>query len=185
MDDKRFDGMARALAAGRSRRSVLKGLVGLTGGAAVATVAGERADAAWSTLICLPDGSGGYTKRLVPTAAAPFYIQRYNAVYPDASGSCFEEPCPAFFARDGGACIVPCQRGTCEGCDYCGATPSGEAYCLEGDWQWDCDEVCTADTDNCSPCLYVLDSNGLPACASGSGACVTETATMVSCFSSS
>ena len=38
MDNKRFDSLTKALASGQSRRSVIKGLLGLGGAAAVATV---------------------------------------------------------------------------------------------------------------------------------------------------
>jgi hypothetical protein len=45
MDDRKFDSLTKALASGHSRRSILKGLLGLGGGAVAAAVAGEEADA--------------------------------------------------------------------------------------------------------------------------------------------
>src|SRR5262245_18680249 len=76
MDDDRFDSLARSLAAGRSRRAMLKGMLGL-GGAVVVTAAAlpDHADAArrgfsgpvlptpcvpsCSGTTCGPDGCGG------------------------------------------------------------------------------------------------------------------------------
>ncbi len=46
MDDRRFDDVIRALGSGASRRTVLRGLLGLGAGAATASVASERASAA-------------------------------------------------------------------------------------------------------------------------------------------
>ena len=45
MDDRRFDSLTRALASGRSRRSLLKGLLGLGGSAAAVTLVSDDADA--------------------------------------------------------------------------------------------------------------------------------------------
>ena len=42
MEDRTFDSLAKALAQGRSRRSLLKGMLGLGGAAAVGDVAGVR-----------------------------------------------------------------------------------------------------------------------------------------------
>ena len=80
MDHDRFGALTRKMAAGRSRRSVLKGLLGVGGAAVMATVNSERAEAAWSTLVCLPDGQGDYLQRLIPTAAVPLYVSRYGAL---------------------------------------------------------------------------------------------------------
>jgi hypothetical protein len=47
MDDRRFDSLVRSLAAGRSRREILKGVLGLGGAAVVgAAVASNHAEAA-------------------------------------------------------------------------------------------------------------------------------------------
>ncbi len=46
MDDRRFDALVRQLASGQSRRSVLKGLLGLTGVALAGSAATESTDAA-------------------------------------------------------------------------------------------------------------------------------------------
>ncbi len=47
IDDRRFDSLAKSLAAGKSRRSVLKGLLGLGGAAVVGgTLSGQETDAA-------------------------------------------------------------------------------------------------------------------------------------------
>lgn len=90
MDGRKFDDVTRMMPQSRSRRAVLKGLFGLSVAAvATAKVGGGDADAAWSTLICLPIGNGEYTERLVPTASVPFYVQRYGAI-PAENGAC---PC--------------------------------------------------------------------------------------------
>ena len=45
MDDKKFDGLTRLFGSGSSRRSILKGLLGIGGAAATGTVITEKADA--------------------------------------------------------------------------------------------------------------------------------------------
>ena len=45
MDDKRFDHLVRLVGTGASRRSILKGLLGLGGVVATGTVAADTADA--------------------------------------------------------------------------------------------------------------------------------------------
>ena len=50
MDNKRFDSLTKALASGQSRRSVIKGLLGLGGAAAVSTVVTDAADARRSSI---------------------------------------------------------------------------------------------------------------------------------------
>jgi hypothetical protein len=45
MDDRTFDRLTKLFASGHSRRSILKGLLGLGGGAVLATAAGDEAAA--------------------------------------------------------------------------------------------------------------------------------------------
>ncbi len=54
MDNKRFDSLTKALASGQSRRSVIKGLLGLGGAAAVSTVVADGTDARRRSNITLP-----------------------------------------------------------------------------------------------------------------------------------
>lgn len=133
MDGKKFDSLTRSLAEGRSRRSFLRGVAGALGGGVVALLGRKETEAAWSTLVCLPDGSGGYIQRLVPTAAVTFYIHYYGAVLPE-NGFCPCEPacgeneicdqgacvCRAGFSPcgDGGACLVD-DGGACDSNSQC------------------------------------------------------------------
>ena len=175
MDGRRFDYFVRNVA---SRRSVLKGILGLGGAVAATRLARKSSDAAWSTEVCLPTGSG-YTRRLVPTAAVPFYVQRYGAVIPstcaDYAGECGELPdgcggtitcdcpdpeCPPFFAASDGACINPCVH--CLGICDCATLPNGDAFCMEEGWEWSCDSTCQSDDSICgsAPCMRVLRNIG-------------------------
>lgn len=87
MDTNRFDAWAKGLATRSDRRSVLRGLIGLGGGAVAAAITTRTADAQWSVQVCLPDDSGGYTLRLVPKASVPYYVNHYGAVLPE-NGEC-------------------------------------------------------------------------------------------------
>lgn len=78
MDDRRFDRWAKNVGAGASRRALLKGMLGLGGTLAATRVGTHDAAAQWSVLVCLPDGAGGYTQRLVPKASVPLYVNRYG-----------------------------------------------------------------------------------------------------------
>lgn len=126
MDDTRFDRWTRQWGERRSRRSLLKGLLGLGGTAAVATVTTRDTAAQWSVQICLPDGAGSYILRLVPKAAVPFYVSRYGGVLPE-NGSC---PCePDCSGREcgndgcGGSCGSCGSNETCDG-GQCVCAPS-------------------------------------------------------------
>lgn len=91
MDDRRFDRWAKNVGAGASRRALLKGMLGLGGTLAATRVGTHDAAAQWSVLVCLPDGAGGYTQRLVPKASVPLYVNRYGAVLPK-NGACPAPP---------------------------------------------------------------------------------------------
>lgn len=145
MDDRRFDDLTRRFATGSSRRTLLKGVLGL-GGAAVATfVGGNGSQAAWSTLVCLPSGEG-YIKRLVPTAAVPLYRLRYGAVLPE-NGLCPIE------VGNGQTCpssTLPCdtQPIVCGEECVCLTTTAGEHVCVSSGFV--CSEqesTCTVDID--------------------------------------
>jgi hypothetical protein len=87
MDDVRFDALAKTLGQRPSRRQLLRGVLGLGGAAAVATVIPNRADAQWSVQVCMPNGSGGYTLRLVPKSSVSLYQRKYGAI-PAEGGTC-------------------------------------------------------------------------------------------------
>lgn len=122
MDGRGFDDLTRTLAGDRSRRTVLKGLLGLGGAGIAATVGSRGAEAQWSVLVCLPDGASGYTQRLVPKASVPFYVDRYGAVLPENGNCPVCEPLPveeACGAQCGGTAdrgcglTATCGMGTC------------------------------------------------------------------------
>lgn len=145
MDDRRFDALTRSLAGHRSRRGVLKGLLGAAGGAA-ALLLGRSAEAAWSTQVCLPvDDQGHYTLRLVPTAAVPLYVQRYGAVLPE-NGAC---PSPS-----------PVCPEACPGCMRCLDRLGGGVICGGSGIGFSCASTCTSDDDctaytSCVTAYYV------------------------------
>lgn len=122
MDSNRFDSLTRAFGERRSRRVVLRGLLGLGGAAAAVTTRG--AEAQWSLPVCLPDGAGGYIHRLVPKAAVPFYVSRYGA-----------EPCASHqnVCLSNGSCAETCtDSDQCffEGCGCSRPSAEGPAHCV-------------------------------------------------------
>jgi hypothetical protein len=123
MDANRFDAWIKALGRRPSRRHLLRGLLGLGGGAVAATVTTREADAQWSVQVCLPNGSGGYTSRLVPKSSVPLYQQRYGAILP-TNGSC--SVCQPGLTSCGGVC----KLGDGQGCTTAAACCSGE--CISG-----------------------------------------------------
>lgn len=172
MEDRQFDDVARTFASQPTRRSLLKGLLGFGGAAAAAVAPRQQAGAAWSTEVCLPAGSG-YTRRLVPTAAVPFYVQRYGAVIPstcaDYGDECGELPdgcggtitcecpsvdCPPFYVPWGNTCLNPCTP-CLDTCQNCATLPNGEAFCMDGEWEWSCDSTCQQQDSVCGSALCI------------------------------
>ena len=152
MERARFDFLTRTLAASSSRRTALKGLASLALGGLASRTGTSTAEAAWSTLVCLPVGSE-VTARLVPTASVPFYVQRYGAVVAE-HGVCeclTTAPCPVFTTCSGGACVDPCTLLDCS-CPGplggCLRYADGSADCIGPDWEFVCTEAmanCTSD----------------------------------------
>ena len=115
MDDREFDTFARSLAFGRTRRGVLKGLLGI--GAAALTggvMFGQGAEAA----------RRGFSGPILPT---------FTPCRRDSQGRCcasgvFEEPgrcCADAFLDSLGHCCDPTSEGAWVGC-CCPVSPSGE-----------------------------------------------------------
>ena len=109
MDDRQFDALVRSLAAGRSRRQVLKGMLGL-GGAAAATAAAlpDQADAA----------RRGYSGPKFPTACVP----NCDGTTCGANGCGGTCPCrQGLVCISGtGLCAWPCfGSGQCSGDCHC------------------------------------------------------------------
>ncbi len=108
MDDNRFDAFTRRLATGRSRRAVLRGLVG--GGAALVadrsvTLLAAQPD---TVAVChLDDETGTYQVLDLPSAAVSAHLEHGDFLF---GGCCTNADC------DGGdACTQPatCQEGVC------------------------------------------------------------------------
>ena len=110
MDDRRFDSLARSLAAGRSRREVIKGMLGL-GGAAVAGIALASDDA--------QAARRGFSGPTLPTPTC----------VPQCAGAvCGGDGC-------GGACgecsgTATCFEGACfRSCDPSGPSCDSACHC--------------------------------------------------------
>jgi hypothetical protein len=121
MDDKRFDSITRAFASGASRRSLLKGLLGLGG-------------AALTGAVVLDDGDSEAARRPTPTPKPPTCPGQQTWV----SGKCV---CPAGLSQcipeTGPACcndqIPPGSPGYSMCCDNacCQGTCYGEELCCQ------------------------------------------------------
>lgn len=115
MDDRRFDAFVRALATGQNRRSMLKGLLGLGGVAAIG--ASQMA----------PDAEAA--RRPAPTATPPrcpgMQIWKNSAcVCPDEYTNCGPDCCPIGEAE---CCDNACCYGDCYGEELC--CPTGQIVC--------------------------------------------------------
>lgn len=125
MDDLRFDSIARFLASGRSRRDVLKAMLGLGSGLA-ATSAFDSAEAA---------------RRPAPAPKAPTcpgqQVWSDGACVCPTGDKCGPDCCP-----DGATCCDnACCYGTCYGEELC--CPSSQEWCAVSD------ECCPADWSCC------------------------------------
>lgn len=156
MDEQRFDDLTRTLATTRTRRSVLKGVLGVAGGMVALAAGQSRTESAWSTSVCLPDGQGGYVQRLVPTAAVPLYLNKYGAVLPQ-NGSCAVcEPLSVELA-----CQGKCEETVDLGCGQTTTCP--ECPCIpldptEVDCELQCGQIVSlgcGQTHTCAACPCV------------------------------
>jgi hypothetical protein len=104
VDDKRFDGLTRAIARGASRRSVLKGLLGLGGAAITGTIAANGTDARTAG-----------TRVSIPPPPPP--------ECPSGTGKCADGSCcPYGRCYDGHCCPY-------DGTEWCGTVCCGEGQC--------------------------------------------------------
>lgn len=155
MDDRRFDAFVRQLANGQSRRTLLKGLLGL-GGVALAGTATA--------------GTAGAARRTTPTpkpVGCPG-IQAWNGTACDCPGSltnCGPDCCNTTVPRGNPAhsecCDNACCFGECYGEERC--CPTGQVVCsgnccAQGEvcFQGECrqcticgDDCCHGDTPKC------------------------------------
>lgn len=113
MDDRRFDALVRSLAVGRSRRQVLKGLLGLGGAVAAATVVSDTEAARRPTPTPRPE------KRCPGQQT----LQDGQCTCPPNTDNCGPECCPAGAQCCSGACCY----GQCYGEELC--CPSSQDWC--------------------------------------------------------
>lgn len=144
MDDRRFDALTRAMGTGQNRRQVLRGLLGL-GGGAVALTSVLPADAA-------------RRRRSTPPPEITCPGQQIPSgdmcVCPGDLEKCGPDCCPPGIAE---CCDNACCYGTCYGEELCCPTPNivcnGE--CVEGvccnDNECPPYQVCTGDHLCCIP----------------------------------
>lgn len=113
MDDRRFDALARSLASGANRRQMLKGLLGLGGGA----IAGATLHAA--------DAARRPTPTPKPvTCPGQQHWDGSACVCPGGTTICGAECCPNGQAQ---CCDHACCYGECYGAELC--CPSPSEYC--------------------------------------------------------
>lgn len=145
MDDRRFDALIRALGSGTSRRTVLRGLLGV--GAATAAVAGDRAQAARRGF------AGPKLPTPSPTATPPPCAQ-----IGDACGvGCCSGNCCGGTCIDDSACCIDTDCGISDECTT--ITCSADHAC-----QISIDASCGLD---CSSCAFSDFCDCLPLCMTG------------------
>ena len=128
MDGNRFDHLTRTFASGRSRRSLLKGLLGL-GGVAATTL--------------LPDNDVN-ARRSSSSSPAPPPACPGQVVCPDANHCCNADQCNTAQGRCCPVGTLPCDGGCCE---PCGGTQCG-LECCDSALQC-CDGECCAGGYSC------------------------------------
>ena len=143
MDDRRFDALTRALGAGKNRRQVLRGLLGLGGGAvALATVL--PADAA---------RRGSRPERPV-TCPGQQIPSGSDCVCPGDLEKCGPDCCAPGISQ---CCDRECCYGICYGEELCCPSPNivCDGQCVEGVccYDLDCPEnyICTENHTCCIP----------------------------------
>ncbi len=169
MDDRRFDALARSLGQGGSRRALLKGLLGLSGVAAVGGLTRGEVEAA---------------RRPTPTPkprtcpGVQFPCGTSDCCCPDGTSKCGPDCCPNDQAQ---CCDNACCYGTCYGEELCCASP--DQYCsvdgccsgvCVGEGQFCCrpaavcGDACCLDTEYCC-----TPSEGVSICR-GAGQCCVD-----------
>src|SRR6478736_446946 len=129
MDDRRFDALARAVARGTSRRSVLKGLLGL-GGVAIAGDALLEEDALAARRPTPTPKPPRCPGQQIPCAAGCCCPAGLETCGP---ACCTEDSIPAPLPGHSECCDGACCAGTCYGEELCCATNNrdGELLPLE------------------------------------------------------
>jgi hypothetical protein len=143
MDGRNFDDLARKLATGVSRRTVLRGLIG--GGAALGGLRGARAMAASKVTIChFPPGNPGNLQLIeVGSGAVSEHLAHGDTVY---GGCCVDADCPAMSGDCGvlagcqadgsgtSSCVYADESAICDDGDACnGAESCQQTFCVPGE----------------------------------------------------
>jgi len=166
MGYRRFDMFARGLATGQNRRSLLKGILGLTGLATVATVAFDDVDAA---------RRGSPTPTPVPALDPPEPTPTRTPTCPGvlcndgccdglctSAGAC----CPTGATVCGAECCPNGQSVCCDGACCTGICYGEELCCPESSW---CGGQCCSASERC--CAPV---SGQPICVPAAGCCADD-----------
>jgi len=195
MDGPRFDALARTFATTRSRRTLLRGLLGGAVGALVVGVVRDRQEVTAAPLClgqsCVDSAGccGGTVCDLDPLSPTVGTCQPANGPCA-ATGVCGSDTaCCATESCQAGVC-VPSQGG----CVLRGACPAGDADCCGGEvcangvcvaaareagcpsGQIRCDGVCVdplTDSNNCGACKIVCIDLGRTPCVGG--VCIVAT----------
>lgn len=163
MDHRRLDMLARELATGKNRRSLLKGILGLTGLAAVATVAFDDVDAARR-------GSPTPTPApavdpLEPTPTIPPTCLGVVCNDGCCDGQCTTTGacCPAGATVCGAECCPNGQSACCDGACCSGICYGEELCCPESSW---CGVQCCGASERCCS-----GEDGPTICVPAAGCC--------------
>ena len=165
MDGQRFDRLTRAFASGASRRSLLRGLLGIGGAAAVAAVVADDTDARRSSGSPPPNRITSTTTTTLPPCAGARC--GYDCCETEAQ-CCDNECCPAGydcltfhfpegpFVEEETCCPTErvCDTETIKCC------PEGQKCC---DGECIAANVCCTDADCGDPCLVCSDDGSCEA----------------------
>lgn len=165
MDDRRFDSLAKALAAGKSRRSVLKGLLGLGGAAAVGSLGMEHDAEAARRPAPTPK----------PVGCPGSQVWNGSACACEAGITCGPECCPEGVATccDGACCFGECiaEEVCCPSEQWCADTgeccPVGTVCCgTRGCVAPEDATCCCNDLQRCwdGLCFYKCEISGCQEC---------------------
>ena len=154
MDGSRFDRLTRQLATGQSRRSVLKGLLGLSGSALVGSTLTDEADARRSS-------SGGTTTTPEPVSVCAADSFECGGDCCSLDQSCCNDGCCSGSCTVRGFCC-PTGNTTC-GADCC----SPEQQCCGGEC---CNGTCYGE-ELCCPAPRLFNFDAWVCCPEGTRPC--------------
>lgn len=129
MDDRRFDWLTRGIAEGRSRRALLKGLLGLGTGIVLAKPAVDDAEAARRGYSGPPIPPKSPTPAPEPPGCSSGSTQCGSACCPDATSECCNGVCCEGYCYNGNQCCPSPREYCAENNTCCGAD---EKCCING-----------------------------------------------------